>query len=222
MRVLVIDTDHDLVNNLVKILGKIYTVDPAFTGKDGAFLATLNTYNVIILALDLNDMDGIEVCRTIRSGNVATPILILTGRDDVRNKVFSLDSGADDYLTKPFSVEELLARIRALCRRCPNITDNQVLIVGCLTMDQEKQVLRRGKKRIVLHRKEFDILRYLMLHRDHIISKEKLLNRIWAYEDCASLNAVEVHMCELRGKLNKGFKIDLIKTIRGFGYKLKG
>jgi len=221
MRILVIDTDRELVDSLVKILKKIYTVDAVFSGKDGVYLATLNTYNVIILALDFEDMDGVEVCRMIRSGNVTTPILILTKRDGVNNKVYSLDNGADDYLTKPFSVEELLARIRALNRRCPAILNNQIK-VGCLVMDLERQIVKRGKRLIKLHRKEFEILRYLMVHKGYTISKETLLNKLWSYENCVTLNTVEVHICELRDKINKGFEEDLIKTIRCFGYKLKG
>lgn len=222
MRVLVIDTDCNLVNSLVKILEKKYIVDFAFSGEDGAFLATLNTYDVITLALDLSDMDGAEVCRMIRSSNVKTPILILTCHGDVHNKVRSLDSGADDYLIKPFSVEEFLARVRALCRRSDNFTDSSVIVVGCLTMDQEKQLLTCDGKEVSLDRKEFDILRYLMVHHGYTVSKATLLNRLWTHDGCATSNAVEVHMCELRRKLNKGFELDFIKTIRGFGYKLKG
>jgi DNA-binding response OmpR family regulator len=222
MRLLVIDPDQNLVRTLVKILKKSYTVDFAFSGEDGAYLASVNTYDVITVALDLCDTDGSEFCRMIRSSNIKTPILIITKRDDVKNKVFSLDSGADDYLTKPFSTEELLARLRALNRRNPEISYTSVLIVGCLKMDLEKQIIIRGKKQISLRRKEFDILRYLMVHKGYPISKDTLLNKIWAYEDYASLNAVEVHISKIRNKINRGFKDDPIVTVKGFGYKLKG
>jgi two-component system OmpR family response regulator len=122
----------------------------------------------------------------------------------------------------PFDEGEFLARVRVLCRRSPIEPRSPTIKVGCLTMDLEKFTVCRGVRRIDLHRKEFDILKYLMIHKDCVISKDTLLNRVWSYECDTSPNAVEVHICNLREKMNRGFKSNLIKTVRAFGYKLKG
>ncbi len=222
MRLLVVEDEHLIANSIKKGLEQEkYAVDVAFDGNDGFDLASSEDYDLIILDLLLPGMDGIKVCRELRAKQIHTPILMLTAKGQIRDKIEGLDSGADDYLTKPFSFEELLARIRALTRR-PKETLNTVLTVGDLHLDTKSFEVRRQNQTIRLSSKEFSLLEYLMRHSGQILTKEQIINHVWDYEADVLPNTVEVNMRNLRNKIDLPFKKvkPLIQTVRGFGYKI--
>jgi DNA-binding response OmpR family regulator len=169
----------------------------------------------------LPGMDGLEICKELRQKQIHTPILILTAKGQIDDKIRGLDSGADDYLTKPFSFEELLARIRALTRRPPNSLDN-ILTIGDLTLNIQTFEVKRRNKNITLSNKEFSLLEYLMRHPHQIIKKEQIINHVWDYESNILPNTVEVYIKNLRQKIENPFpgQGSLIYTVRGFGYKI--
>ncbi|EKE00229.1 MAG: hypothetical protein ACD_22C00072G0012 [uncultured bacterium] len=220
MRILVIDDDREFARTLKDALLESYLVDLAFTGSEGAYLSQVNCYDVIILDLNLPDMDGVEVCRLIRSSNVQTPIIMLTGSEELNSKVCSLDNGADDYLTKPFAYTELTARLRALLRRSAGLNREPVLCCRDITLDPVERVVIRGAKQLALRKKEYDILEYLLRCKGRVISKEELLEHVWEDGIYMSSNTLEVHISSLRKKVNSRSKEPLIKTIYGLGYKL--
>lgn len=222
MRLLVVEDEHLIANSIKKGLEQEkYAVDIAFDGNDGFDLASTEDYDLIILDLLLPGMDGIKVCKELRARQIHTPILMLTAKGQIRDKIEGLDSGADDYLTKPFSFEELLARIRALTRR-PKETLNTVLTVGDLHLDTKSFEVRRRNQIIRLSSKEFSLLEYLMRHSGQILTKEQIINHVWDYEADVLPNTVEVNMRNLRNKIDLPFKKvkPLIQTVRGFGYKI--
>ena len=194
----------------------------AFDGRDGFDLASTEEYDCIVLDLMLPGMNGIDICKKLREQNIHTPILILTAKSQIEDKINGLDSGADDYLTKPFSFEELLARVRALIRR-PSGGHNPVLKVGDLEMDTISFTVKRGDNPIILSSKEYSLLEYLMRQTGKIISKEQITSHVWNYDDDILPNTVEVYIRKLRQKIEAPFKDRsiLLKTIRGFGYKLE-
>lgn len=223
MKILVVEDEHRIAASIKKGLEQEkHTVDVAYTGTDGYDLAASEDYDVLILDVMLPEMNGIDVCKKLRQDKIHTPILILTAKDQVHDRVFGLDSGADDYLTKPFAFEELLARIRALTRR-PQVTlvDN-VLVVEDLTLDPTSFVVTRSGKQIQLSSKEFSLLEYLMRQAHTIIKKEHIIAHVWDYEADILPNTVEVYIRNLRTKIDLPFtgKSPLIHTVRGFGYKL--
>jgi DNA-binding response OmpR family regulator len=225
MRVLIIDDDTTFTDTIKDFLKTSFTVDTAPNGTDGTYMAQVNVYDIIVLDIVLPDIDGIEVCRMIRSSNVKTPVIMLTGKDDVNYKVFSLDSGADDYLTKPFSSAELMARIRALLRRSPELLKNSEpfqnkLKAGDLVLDVKERLVWRSGEQIHLRRKEFDILELLLRRKGVVVSKECILESVWDLGLDVPSNTVEVHVSSLRKKIDKKFSRKLIKTIFGVGYKL--
>ena len=223
MRILVVEDEHKIATSIKKGLEQEkYVTDIAFNGSDGFDLASTETYDLIILDLMLPDKDGITICRDLRKLNIHTPILILTAKGQIQDKVTGLDSGADDYLTKPFSFEELLARIRALIRR-PKLTAQTLLTVGDLTLNTTTYSVERKGKNIQLSNKEFALLEYLMRHASIIVSKDQIISHIWSYEAEILPNTVEVYIKNLRNKIDTPFEpgIALIKTIRGFGYKIQ-
>lgn len=223
MRILVVEDEHRIGTSIKKGLElEKYAVDLAFDGRDGFDLASTEEYDCIVLDLMLPGMNGIDICKKLREQNIHTPILILTAKSQIEDKINGLDSGADDYLTKPFSFEELLARVRALIRR-PSGGHNPVLKVGDLEMDTISFTVKRGDNPIILSSKEYSLLEYLMRQTGKIISKEQITSHVWNYDDDILPNTVEVYIRKLRQKIEAPFKDRsiLLKTIRGFGYKLE-
>lgn len=223
MRILVIEDEHRIGTTIKKGLElEKYAVDLAFDGRDGLDLATTEEYDCLILDLMLPGIDGIGICKKLRQDSIHTPILILTAKSQTEDKILGLNSGADDYLTKPFSFEELLARVRALIRR-PSGSQNPILKTGDLELDTISYQVKRGGREISLSGKEYSLLEYLMRHSGIIISKEQIISHVWNYDDDILPNTVEVYIRKLRQKIETPFKNKklFLKTIRGFGYKIE-
>lgn len=217
MRILVVEDEHKIANSIKKGLEQEnYTVDVAYDGTKGYDLASTEEYDLIILDIMLPGMTGIEICKKLRTDNIHTPILVLTARGQLEDKVEGLDSGADDYLTKPFAFAELVARVRALVRR-PKVTTSPVLQAGKLTLDTKTFDVKLKGKQIFLSNKEYTLLEYLMRHKGHIVTKEQIINNVWNYDANVLPNSVEVYIKHLRNKLKNQA---LIKTMRGFGYRI--
>lgn len=217
MRILVVEDEHKIANSIRQGLEQEnFAVDVAYTGADGFDLASTEEYDVILLDLLLPGMDGITICKKLRAENIHTPILILTAKGLLQNKVEGLDSGADDYLTKPFAFEELLARVRALMRR-PKQTAATTLSVGNLTLNTKTFEVKRGSAVIALSSREFSLLEYLMRHPHTTVSKDQIIAHVWNYDADVLPNTVEVYIGYLRNKLGKPV---MIETVRGFGYKI--
>lgn len=222
MRLLVVEDEHRIANSLKKGLEQEhFAVDLAYDGLDGYDLALSEEYDTIILDLMLPGKSGLDICREIRNHSIHTPVLILTAKSQVEDKVLGLDCGADDYLTKPFSFDELLARIRALSRRPQKTLDN-VLRVADLTLDTKNFFVTRGGHQISLSGKEFSLLEFLLRHPHQIIKKERIIGHVWDYDSNILPNTVEVYIKNLRRKIDDPFKDKkpLINTVRGFGYRL--
>jgi len=222
MRILVIEDEHKIANSIKKGLEQeTWAVDVAYDGINGYDLAAGEKYDVIVLDLMLPGMDGMKICKKLREEKNHTPILVLTAKGQLDDKVEGLNSGADDYLVKPFAFAELIARIRALSRR-PIDSLNPVLKVEDLELNNNKYLVSRSGKNISLSRKEFALLEFLMRHPNNIISKDQIINSVWNYESDILPNTVEVYIGYLRNKIDRTFpnKPHLIHTIRGFGYKI--
>ena len=220
MKILLVEDEHRIAQSIKKGLEQErMAVDVAYDGIEGYDLAIDEKYDLIILDLMLPGMSGLEICSKLRQNKKQTPILILTARGQIEDKVDGLNKGADDYLTKPFAFEELLARIRALVRR-PQSISKELLIVDDLSMDTNSFEVIRNKKEIKLSSKEYALLEFLMRHPKQILSKEQIMNHVWSYETDILPNTVEVYIRNLRNKIDKGFDYPLIQTVRGFGYKL--
>jgi DNA-binding response OmpR family regulator len=224
MRILVVEDEHRIAGNIKKGLEQErYAVDVAYDGTSGFDMADSEEYDLLILDLMLPGMDGLSITKKLREKNNHTPILVLTAKGQIQDKVEGLDSGADDYLTKPFSFEELLARIRALARR-PAVTLSTALTVGDLQLDPVSFEVKRGEHNIPLSSKEFSLLEYLMRHQGQIVTKEQIINHVWDYDADVLPNTVEVYIRNLRNKIDLPYKNSeqLIKTVRGFGYRISG
>lgn len=221
VKILVIEDDRQTAETIRDVMKDYYAVDIAYSGEDGEYQASVNEYDVIVLDVMLPDMDGVEVCKKIRENEINTPIIMLTGKTEIKDKVTALDSGADDYLTKPFKFAELLARIRALMRRTPNTLDSNTLSVGKLSLDIGANVVRRNNKNIPLRRKEFGLLEYLMRNKGRVLTRGMILEHVWDSDTDPITNTVDVHINYLRDKVDKPFPTQLIKTIHGLGYKIE-
>jgi len=222
MRILVVEDEHKIAQSIKKGLEQeSYAVDLAFSGPEGYDFASSEEYDLLILDVMLPGMTGIQIAQKLRSEKVHTPILMLTAKGQIEDKVEGLDSGADDYLSKPFAFEELLARMRALLRRPQSVGDSK-LKVSDLTLDTKTFEVKRGDKDIKLSSKEFALLDYLMRHPNQILTKDQIINHVWNYDSDVLPNTVEVYIGYLRNKIDKPFKNQpsLIQTVRGFGYKL--
>jgi len=222
MRILVIEDEHKIANSIKKGLEQeTYAVDVAYNGTEGFDLASTENYDVIILDLMLPDMDGIEICKNLRAENIHKPILILTAKGQLEDKVGGLNSGADDYLVKPFAFTELLARIKALVRR-PKDTLGTVLTTDGLTLNSLTYEVKRDGSEVKLSRQEYALLEYLMRHAKTVLTKAQIIDNVWNYDADVLPNTVEVYIGYLRNKIDKPFsqKSALIHTVRGFGYKL--
>lgn len=224
MRILVIEDEKkvaDFIKRGLKEEG--FAVDVASDGEDGYFQATEILYDLIVLDLMLPKLDGLSLCKKLRQNDIQTPLIMLTAKDSVKDKVTGLDSGADDYLTKPFSFEELLARIRALMRKGKNKNQQPTqLQVADLVLDLVSHKAWRGKKEIILTVKEFALLEYFMHNAGIVITRTMISEHVWDINFDTFTNVIDVYVNYLRNKIDKGQKIRLIHTVRGRGYILKG
>ena len=221
MRVLLIEDDVTIARLLKEGLeDESYAVDVANDGSEGYRTAAADDYDVIILDIMLPEMNGYEVCRALRNDGNKTPILMLTARDAERDIVEGLDTGADDYLAKPFSFDVLLARIRALLRR-PNEKLEEILQVGDLKLDPSSKKVTRASQEISLTAKEYGVLEYLMRNKGKVLSKEQIISHVWDFDADVLPNNVELFIMFLRRKIDKPFKSKLIHMVSGFGYKLE-
>ena len=223
MRILVIEDEHKIAKALKKALEQEhYAVDVSFDGDDGYAMATTEPYDAMIVDRMLpGDHDGIAIIKAMRSKNITTPVLLLTALGRIEDKTDGLDSGADDYLVKPFALEELLARVRALLRRPVN-QQSTVLDADDLSLDTTKRSVKRGNQEIKLTSKEFGLLEYLLRNKNRPISKNTIMQHVWDYDADILPNTIEVYIKYLRAKIDKPFKgKGLIKTVRGFGYKIE-
>jgi len=221
MRILVVEDDTPLANFLRKGLeAEHYAVDIAPDGEEARWLAGECGYDLVVLDLNLPKMDGISVLRTIRPKKPSLPVLVLTGRSGIEDRVQALDSGADDYLVKPFSFTELAARVRALLRRRP-VTTPMVLKVADLEMDRVERTVQRAGKRIELTSKEFGLLEYLLRNAGHRITRNMIVEHVWNLSFDTGTNIVDVYINYLRKKVDEGFSPKLIHTVRGVGYELR-
>ena len=223
MRILVVEDEHKIAGAIKKGLEQEkYAVDVEYDADTGYGAALNEPYDLMIIDRMLpGSMEGMDIARRLREKNIHTPILLLTAKDQVRDRVAGLNAGADDYLVKPFSFEELLARVRALLRR-PAETKSNVLKVGDLTLDTTNYELRRGGKQIALSSKEFALLEYLMRNAGQVLSKDNIIAHVWNFDADILPNTVEVYIGYLRSKIDKPFKAkSLLHTLRGFGYKIE-
>lgn len=223
MRILVVEDEKKVAKALQEGLeAEHYQVTVAYTGEEGFYLLNSQTFDLVLLDLMLPGRDGFEILKTLRERGLQTPVLILTARDTVDDRVLGLDGGADDYLVKPFAFPELLARIRALMRRGRS---DQVLRLKLADMEMDlitRKVTRSGKA-IELTAKEFELLEYLLRHQGHIVSREMLSRNVWQ-EDVRTIpmdNVIDVHIARLRRKLDDPFDKKLLKTVRGVGFILR-
>jgi len=221
MKILLIEDNKRMAATVKEVLKDYYAVDIAYTGGDGEYQAQINDYDLIILDLVLPDIDGVAVCKKIRESEIKTPVLILTGKPQIEDKVRALDSGADDYLVKPFNLGELLARVRALLRRSPDALVSNELSVGGLTLDVAANTVRYKGKKISLRRKCFQLLEYLMRNQGMVVTRSMILDHVWESSIDPVTNTVDVHVKSLRDKISKYYKRPLIKTVHGLGYKIE-
>ncbi len=223
MHILVVEDEQRLAFLLRRVLlEERHTVDLAYDGQSGLDLALSDTYDVVILDVMLPGLDGLEVCRQMRAERIMTPVLMLTARGAVEDRVAGLNVGADDYLVKPFAIEELLARINALLRRRDRRFDEvPQLSAGDLTLDLVRHEARRAGRVIELTAKEFALLEYLMRHPGQVLTRTQIIDAVWRYDLEALSNVVDIYIHYLREKIDHGFSHALIKTVRGVGYKIE-
>ena len=223
MRIMIAEDEEKLADALVQIFAKNKMTADAFgNGIDALDNALTGIYDVIVLDIMMPGMTGIEVLRKIRAEGMDTPVLMFTAKDEISDKVKGLDSGADDYLTKPFATEELLARVRALSRRSSAaIVNSDIITCGDLSLDTAAYELSCGKNSLKLGLKEFSIMELLMKNSGRVLSKETLITKIWGYDSDAEYNNVEVYISFLRKKLDFIKSNAAIKTVRGVGYTLE-
>jgi len=221
MRILVIEDNHRLSSSLAANLAhEGYSVDAAYDGQEGQDLAELTPYDLIILDILLPEKDGLQVCRDLRRRRIHTPILLLTARDSVADRVQGLDYGADDYLVKPFAMRELLARLRALLRRQSPYTNGR-LEMGDLVVDPATHTVKREGRSIDLTPKEFALLEYLLYHPNQVVTRELIEQHIWNYDFESESNVIDVYVRRLRRKIDDPFATKLLTTVRGVGYRLQ-
>jgi len=220
MKILVVEDEHRLADLLRRALEhERHNVELAYDGDDGLQRAQSATFDLVVLDVMLPKLDGFEVCRRLREEEIRTPVLMLTARDAVSDRVEGLDAGADDYLTKPFAVAELLARVRALGRRGPQAA-SETLQVSDLTLDPGRHVVRRAGKHVDLTRTEFALLEYLMRHPGQVLTRQQIMDHVWGYDYETMTNVVDIYVHYLRNKIERGFGGKLIRTVRGVGYSI--
>ena len=222
-RVLLVEDDErvaDFIRRGLKAEG--YAVELAVTGQEGIWLATEGQFQTIILDLGLPDIDGQKICECLRARHVNTPILMLTAREGISDKVTGLRGGADDYMTKPFVFDELLARIEALMRRsrAAGNAEPKTFQLADLVLNLETHEVKRGGSLIELTPKEFALLEFFLRRQGKVLSRARILEQVWGYNADPQTNVVDVHIGQLRRKIDDGHAIKLLRTVRGFGYKL--
>jgi DNA-binding response OmpR family regulator len=221
MKILVVEDEKKVASFLKKGLEQeYYTVDVAHDGRAGLDLSLTEEYDLIILDIMLPLLDGITLLREIRNAKLIVPVLMLTAKDSTEDKVDGLDSGADDYLAKPFALEELLARVRALLRRKEKVK-NLILSAEDLTLDTQTHKVKRSDVEIDLTPKEYSILEYLMRNKNHVVSRMKLTEHVYEYQFDPDTNVIDVYINKLRNKIDKGSNQRILHTIRGIGYMIK-
>lgn len=222
MRILVVEDEHKIANAIKQGLEQErYAVDVEYDGDAGLGAALNETYDVMIIDRMLpGSVEGLEICRQVRQAKNHTPILLLTAKDQIKDRVEGLNSGADDYLIKPFSFEELLARVRALMRR-PVAAQTNLIKVGDLSLDTISYDVERAGKKIDLSAKEFALLEYMMRNAGRVLSKDNIISHVWDFDSDILPNTVEVYMGYLRSKVDKPFGRPLLHTSRGFGYSIR-
>ena len=220
MRILVVEDNHRLSKSLqLNLAHEGYSVDTAYDGQEGQDLAELAPYDLIVLDVLLPAKDGFEVCRDLRRRRIHTPILLLTARDSVDDRVEGLDCGADDYLVKPFAMQELLARLRALLRRQQPYQPGR-LEMGGLVVDPSTHTALRGGQLIELTPKEFALLEFLLRHPNQVVTRQLIEQHIWNYDFECESNVIDVYVRRLRRKIDDPYPIKLLTTVRGIGYRL--
>ncbi len=221
MRILIVEDEKKVASFIKKGLEEEYfAADIALDGKEGMKMATSEEYDAIIMDIMLPFIDGISLLKEIRKREIVTPVLMLTVKDSLKDKVEGLDAGADDYLTKPFAFEELIARVRALLRRNEN-TKTSKLKVGDLLLDLQTHKVIRENQEIILTPKEYAILEYLMRNSNKVVSRTKLIEHVYDYHFDPETNIIDVYINKVRSKVDTNFKTPLIHTIRGIGYIIK-
>jgi len=221
MRILLVEDEVKLAHAMKRALElQKYAVDVVNNGKEGLDFAIGEEFSLIILDVMLPEIDGIEICRRIRAGGVHTPVMMLTAKGQISDKVTGLDVGADDYMVKPFSFEELFARIRALVRR-PAQTNDPVLGIKDLTLDPKTFTVKRGDKLVELSAKEFSLLEYLLRNKNTVMNKDQIISHVWNYDSDVLPSTIEVHVKHLRDKIDVTGQNSLIHTIRGRGYTIR-
>lgn len=219
MKILIIEDDEKIINFLKKGLQEeCYIVDSATNGDEGFYLASVNEYDLILLDIMLPIKDGISVCKSLRESNIQTPIIMLTAKDSIEDKIKGLDIGANDYLAKPFSFAELLARIRVQLRI--NSTQQTKISIGDLELDLLNKTAVRANENISLTSKEFALLEFLIKNKNRVLSETLINSSLSSFEDSNMSNVVNVYIYRLRNKIDKNFDKKLIKTIRGIGFKI--
>lgn len=222
MRLLLVEDEIQLSEALTQILSKNkYMVDAIYDGESGLDYALADIYDVIILDIMLPKLNGLEMLKRLRKNNINTPVILLTAKGEIEDKVRGLDSGADDYLAKPFSVEELLARLRALTRRQSDIINENLLEVGDIRLNISTYELEGPSNSIKLSLKEFEIIKFFMQRPKSIVTKEDLITKIWGYDSNTEYNNIEVYISFLRKKLGYIKSLTTIVTVRGVGYRLE-
>lgn len=221
MRILIAEDQKDLNRIITKRLSaEGYSVDSCFDGEEALSYIEMAEYDGIILDIMMPKRDGLSVLHSLRKKGIGTPVLFLTARDTVEDRVLGLDSGADDYLVKPFAFDELIARIRAMTRKSAGNSSN-IFSVADLVMDTASHTVTRGGKEIALSAKEFSLLEYLLRNKGHVLSRTMIENNLWNFDYSGGTNAVDVYIRYLRKKVDDGFEPKLIHTVRGCGYVLK-
>lgn len=220
MRILVVEDDKTAASFIAKALSEAgHVVDCAENGEDALDIAS-DSHDVMIVDRMMPKMDGITMVETIRASGVNTPVLFLSALGKVDDRVAGLKAGGDDYLVKPFAIAELIARVEALGRRKGQPDAQTVLVCGDLEMDLIKREVKRGDARIDLQPREFKLLEYLMRNTDRVVTRTMLLEKVWDYHFDPQTNVIDVHISRLRGKIDKGFDVQLLETVRGAGYRL--
>lgn len=221
MRILIIEDDYYLNQALKKsLVEEGYATDSVYDGVEGEAYAESTPYDAIILDVMLPRKDGIAVCRALRQHHITTPILLLTARDTIEDRVQGLDSGADDYVIKPFALHELLARLRALFRRVSTHKSGS-LVVGDVVLSPATHEVTRAGKHIQLNAKEFSLLEYFMRHPNQVLTRDMIENHIWSYDFISASNVVDVYVRRLRRKLDDPFENKLLETVYRAGYRLR-
>jgi len=221
VKILLVEDEEKLARFVeLELCHEGYSVTKAFTGREGYDLAVSGGFDLILLDIMLPELNGMEVLRRLRRA-ITVPVIMLTARDEVMDKVAGLDLGADDYITKPFAIEELLARIRAALRKRSGDADSEILSANGVSLDLKRHTVTINKTPIDLTKREFDLLHYLLKNKGIVVTREMLLENVWEYDFDGGTNAVDVYIRFLRSKIDEMFDIKLIHTVRGVGYVIK-